>query len=516
MKVYLVIIPLLFLSVAGHAQEIEVNGRIVDYNKKPLPYATIKLKNAAIGVVSNQNGDFRLQLRQQFLRDTLVISFIGYNVEMVAVSNLKPQELNIIVLKDAATQLEAVEIQARRSGRLTAEKIVAAAIKNIEYNYPSDHFRYVAYYRDYQIKENNYTNLNEAIVRVIDDGFESNDQINTQLELMQYRVNKTFPTDTFSSKPYDNKEKKFIPQARVGSFGGNELAILRVHDALRNYENYAYSFVGTFSKDFIKNHTLQISKVVPHNNAIELYEIEFHSRLGAAGDSHFSSGKIYIEKQNYKIHKLEYSVYERSWKKDNLIYNIKVEYNEYHGKMYLNYISFNNKFMMRNPDDFEVVDTRILSDFSGFSILFNNELDTLSATNRSNYRFTINGKKIELDTIIFSSWGKGKELIAVIKNPGDYGVFADTKMAKNINAEYSNIKDNLNREVNKMTFIEATQYREIFVQKIEPQTTSNAKILPMDKFVPLSEAGVTSNMENFEDYWMNTPLKSSIDNNESF
>ena len=516
MKICLAIILLLFLSAATHGQESEVNGRIVDNNKRPLPYTTIRLKNAAIGVVSNQNGDFRLQLRQQFLLDTLIISYIGYNLEVIAVSQLKLQELNIIILKEAATQLGTIEIQARRSGRLTAAKIVAAAIKNIEYNYPIDHFRYVAYYRDYQIKEKNYTNLNEAIVRVIDDGFESNDQIDTQLELMQYRINKTFPTDTVSSKPYDNKEKKFIPQARVGTFGGNELAILRVHDALRNYENYAYSFVGTFSRDFIKNHTLQISKVITHNNAIKLYEIEFHSRLSASGDSHFSSGKIYIETQNYKIHKLEYSMHEKSWKKDNLIYNVKVEYNDYHGKMYLNYISFNNKFRMRNPDDFKVVDTRILSDFSGFSILFSHSPETLSATRKSNYRFTIDGKKVELDTVMFSSTGKGKEVIAVVKNPREYGFFADAKLASRMSIDYGSIKDDLNREVNKMTFIEATQYREIFVQKVEAETTPNTQVVAMDKFIPLSEAGVTSNMENFEDYWMNTPLKSSIDYNESF
>ena len=42
-------------------------------------------------------------------------------------------------------------------------------------------FNYVAYYRDYQIKNNTYTNLNEAIVRVLDSGFETDDQIDTKL-----------------------------------------------------------------------------------------------------------------------------------------------------------------------------------------------------------------------------------------------------------------------------------------------------------------------------------------------
>ena len=510
MKIFLLAISILSFSNPLLCQELaEVNGKVIDSNNKPLPYATIRLKNISIGVVSNQNGDFRMPLRPHFLKDTLVVSYIGFTMQKIPVAKLKREGNNIIVLKESTTTMSELEIHANPKGRMTAKKIVAAAINSIDVNYPMDPFTYVAYYRDYQIKENNYTNLSEAIVRVLDNGFDTNDQTDTKIELMQFILNKTFPIDTLSSVPYDNVEKKFIPQAKLGTFGGNELAILRVHDALRNFKNYSYSFVETLSENFILNHTFRLSKTVSHNNT-ELYEIKYKSTPSTGGGSHFSEGVMYIEKQNYKIHKMEYSMYEVS-DRNKLIYNIKVEYSDHDGKMYLNYISFNNEFKMRNADDFRVLDTRIMSNMCCFSVLFSHPTDSLTATNKNNYAFTIRGKKVELDEVTYAPHRKGKEIIAVIRNPGEYGLFADNELARQMTADYINIKDKQGRIVNEMTFIQATQYREIFVQKIEPEPASSNEISGIDKFTPLNKAEVTTNVRNFADYWMNTPLKKEIE-----
>jgi hypothetical protein len=509
-KIFLLIISILTLVNRVSGQELEeIKGKIVDGSNNPLPYATIRLKNTSIGLVSNQSGDFRLPLKPQFSRDTLIISYIGYSTKKIPIIQLKTELSNIIVLRESSTNLAQLEIRSKRRTRLTARKIVTAAISNMNINYPIHPFTYVAYYRDYQIKNNTYTNLNEAIVRALDSGFETNDQIDTKLELMQYRVNKTFPMDSLSSIPYDNKERKFIPKAILGSFGGNELAILRVHDALRNYNRYSYSFVEIFNKDFLKNHTFQLSKVVSHDT-VELYQVKFNSFAPVVGDSHFSEGVIYIEKQNYKIHKMEYSMYNKS-NDVKLVYNIKVEYRDNDGKLYLNYISFNNEFKMRNPDDFRVLDTRIASNFECFFVTFSHPPDPVSATNKKNYSFTIQGKKVELDTVIFSPDWERKEVMAVIKNSREHGIFANKKMATQMTVDYDNIKDLRGRPVNEMTFIQATQYRELFVQKVQQQMEPDTAVVAMDKFTPLSDAKVTTNMTNFEDYWMNTPLKREIE-----
>jgi hypothetical protein len=196
-----------------------------------------------------------------------------------------------------------------------------------------------------------------------------------------------------------------------------------------------------------------------------------------------------------------------------LLYNIEVEYRDNDGKMFLNYISFNNEFKMRNPDDFRVLDTRIASNFYCFFVTFSHPPDPVSATNKKNYSFTIQGKKVELDTIVFSPERERKEIEirAVIKNPPEHGIFANKKMAAQMTVDYGNIKDMRGRTVNEMTFIQATQYRELFVQKIQSQMEPDIAVVEMDKFTPLSDAKVTTNMTNFEDYWMNTPLKREVE-----
>ena len=136
-KIFLLVISICSLSNHLHCQELEgIKGKVVDINNKPLPYATIRLKNISMGVVSNQNGDFRLPFKQHIFQDTLIVSYIGYATLKLSMATLKAERNNIIVLKESPTHMSEVEIYAKRKGRLNAKKIAAAAINSIEINYP--------------------------------------------------------------------------------------------------------------------------------------------------------------------------------------------------------------------------------------------------------------------------------------------------------------------------------------------------------------------------------------------
>ncbi len=52
---------------------------------------------------------------------------------------------------------------------------------------------------------------------------------------------------------------KRIPHAMVGDQYGNELFILLVHDAIRNFDKRSFSFVDTLTQDFIRNHWFSTS-----------------------------------------------------------------------------------------------------------------------------------------------------------------------------------------------------------------------------------------------------------------
>ena len=136
--------------------------------------------------------------------------------------------------------------------------IIRRAIRNIGNNYPDKPFNFISYYRDYQKKDSNYINLNEAIVQTFDDGFSSGSDLN-KYRLLGFRKNTDFPTMNISpyyasrNDSYDSPDKT-IPNAILGDQYGNELFVLMTHDALRNFNKRSFSFVETFSKDFIIYH----------------------------------------------------------------------------------------------------------------------------------------------------------------------------------------------------------------------------------------------------------------------
>ncbi|HEX8060941.1 MAG TPA: carboxypeptidase-like regulatory domain-containing protein, partial [Cyclobacteriaceae bacterium] len=393
-----------------------ITGKLVDSQSgEPVPFATVKLQHLMMGVVSNANGDFQIPAKYRELDDFLVISCIGYTTRTIPLKELRQDNLNVIRLVQHATVLDAVTVRSRKRGGddhdrdryrapkgYSAERIVGLAIKAIKVNYPQDPYSYIGYYRDYQLKDTSYLNLNEAIVEVFDQGFATNDQLDTQLSLFEYRKNNDFPRDSAAAVPYDNKpsyvghsQNKYIPNAKLSSWGGNELSILRLHDAIRNNDIFSYSFVNVFNKEFLQNHFLKLDGEVMLDT-IKLYTISFESRYNASGPRNFAKGKLYIEKKNFAIHKIEYAAFNKTMRETHLMYDIKVEYVVNNGKMCLNYISFNNGFRLNDDALFKVIEIKYDRSSHAFVLDFNTVPQKVSVEDPGNYQFTVSGQPIKM------------------------------------------------------------------------------------------------------------------------
>jgi hypothetical protein len=345
MKYFFVIVTsFAFCTLRISAQDVQIiSAKIVDdKSKNPVPFVNIKIKGKNAGVVSNTDGDFQIPI--QYVSDTIVISCIGYLNKVVSLAGLSRDHINVIALAESDYQLKEVEVVSERKRRkILASTIVQRAIDKIVNNCSQKPYNYVAYYRDYQIMRDRYVNLNEAIVKITDAGFQTPDFKTTQIQLYQYKKNYDFQQDTTAAREYDNKKAKYVPHANIFSFGGNELSILRVHDAIRNYNVQSYSYVDVFKTGFIRNHYFRYEKPA-YLDSVLLYCISFESRLSASGPLHVARGKIYIEGLSYAIHKIEYANYYKEKGKEELLYNIQLEYSRVDSLMYLNYISFNNQF----------------------------------------------------------------------------------------------------------------------------------------------------------------------------
>ena len=483
-----------------------IEGKVINSTtSKPVPFATIKLKNNQLGVYANAEGDFKVARNIEFQDDSLIITCIGFKQSSLAYKALRENAVNKIFLTPVIYGLAEVKVTASRR-KPSSTAIIRRAIRKIQNNYPDKPFNFIAYYRDYQKKEKNYINLNEAIIQALDNGFSSEEALN-KYRLLDFRKNMDFPRmnispyyNLFGSADINNTDK-IIPNAILGDQYGNELFILMVHDAIRNFKTRSFSFVETFSDNFVFNHIFS-DPVTVFNNNLLLYKISFTGRSFVTGDSLEVSGAIYIQPKDYSIHKLEYSCYYRI-KGGELkqMFNIDTEYgyeNSVDSRMCLKYISFNNLFKVIDTDDKSFL--RVVNSYMDTTqninptviLNFNNKVDRVSASKKENYKIMVARKEIKISSIQVT----GKNVYIRFKNEYLKGRESTCEIT------FHDIKDISGNIVNKRKSIELFQYRELFVQEYnKPLTLKDSCYM---EYLPL-EQNCVSKFTGKEKYWMNTP-----------
>jgi hypothetical protein len=503
--------------------DLFIKGKIFNQeNHEVIPFATILLKQNKIGIISNSNGDFRLGIQPGFQADSVIISSIGFQRKALAYNSLESSKVNNIYLVPAVYKINEVTIVAKKK-KLKAEQIIGLAIQNIKNNYSHAPFNYTAYYRDYQKYSGKIFNLNEAIIYTEDNGFNQNLLLN-RFRLLDFKKNPNFPTMQIPSH-YDtitsingSMLKKVIPHSYLFDETGNELVILLVHDAIRNYNIRSFSFVNNFSEDFIPNHIFKKPKIVLYNN-LPLYEINFKLRpvvkgenydeLGAFElrpkvkvDNYDVKGTIYIQPDNYAIYKFDYSCfYVNSINEKKILFNISTEYdyeNSTDSPMHLKYISFNNTFELTDPDTssfFKVTDYYLNPkdpSNSTLTVEFNHTPEYYSVSDERNYTIFIDNEEIGIKKVV--PFDKSVNIIfeESVTNTEEKTYVLDLK----------NIWDTSENLINKRKTFEMYQFRELFVQSY-----NNTLHFIDDNYlnpIPLEQNLKSIFTDNY-DYWMNTP-----------
>ncbi len=87
---------LLLLPLLGRAQEVRINGRVVDAKtKQPVPFASLGLRDTDIGALSNEDGYFQLLKPGVFKQDSLVVMTLGYVRKALFVEPGKAENLRV-------------------------------------------------------------------------------------------------------------------------------------------------------------------------------------------------------------------------------------------------------------------------------------------------------------------------------------------------------------------------------------------------------------------------------------
>ncbi|MFC4267533.1 carboxypeptidase-like regulatory domain-containing protein [Polaribacter marinivivus] len=487
--------------------------------KQPIAFATIMLKSKNRGTHADTEGFFEIPLK--YIRDyTIHITSIGYISKEIQLSKITFSSVTILYLEPANTVLDEVVIRSKKKKekRILAYSIVKKAIANIPKNYPTKPYSYIGYYRDYQQPVNqeykkfvnakediDYINLHEGIIEVFDAGFGTNQLTNKQNQtvLRSFITNTDFRVDSTLTVPYDNESKKFSDNYKVTPLGGNELNLLNLVNAVRNYDKMSFSFANIFERDFLENHTFRVKKI-QYLDGKTLYEINLKTKKTNFRNRYFASGKIYIDKERFAIYKLNYNLYYGNI--NNLQYAITTEFSEKNSKMFLNYITFNNQFIARSSNYFKVDKVKLNINSFAFKVEFNKDvnLETLKPFKRK-FKATYKNKFLKIDRVTMLD---SKTLMVYLDTSQVY--ILDNKNEKSFitdfNFEVRNIKDVFGYTINKKVNLKFNQYRELFVQELFTNKDLPLNTSFVNKMKPLSESKIES-LNIADQYWINSPLK---------
>lgn len=138
-KISLIITLLLAINETFAQNEITISGKVVNkVTKEPLPYVIVAL-NSNIGAYTEIDGTFKLTFDKKFAKDTINVSFVGFNKQLIPVS--KFQKFNILLIELAPNDynIDNVVVQGKSQSVSTIFKKVN---ENISKNYISKPYNY--------------------------------------------------------------------------------------------------------------------------------------------------------------------------------------------------------------------------------------------------------------------------------------------------------------------------------------------------------------------------------------
>lgn len=136
-------IVFVFLTTGITAQGISFTGLIQDaHTKEPVSYASIYFTRSGIGKTSDSAGNFSFNI-SKFSKDTLVVSYVGYELYRLAINDsLNNQSIVIQLQRGAATNSVIVKSKFNK-GLFLWKKIMSKKKQYNRYNLPN--FGYEAY-----------------------------------------------------------------------------------------------------------------------------------------------------------------------------------------------------------------------------------------------------------------------------------------------------------------------------------------------------------------------------------
>lgn len=92
--------------------QIQLKGTVKDTNHLAIPYCSIGIKNSDIGAITDENGNFSLEIPENLAKNELIFEAAGYNLTSKSVQEI--QENSFIILTEKSISLSEVTLKTEK------------------------------------------------------------------------------------------------------------------------------------------------------------------------------------------------------------------------------------------------------------------------------------------------------------------------------------------------------------------------------------------------------------------
>lgn len=252
MKIKLLFFLLAISSICAHAQT-KVSGYVFDEYNEPIAYANILFKGSTEGTTSNENGRFYLESDEKW--DTLIVSFIGYELLEIPLPKSVNFDLKFILKEEASSLDEVVIITGKQSKKASENPAVKLLEKIWERKRQNGLNQFNQYeYDQYEKVEFDLNTIDSSLIksklfRGMEFVFEEVDTSSvtgkTYLPIFLNESVKKISGDNIS-----NKERQDLVGNKNSGFSNNQVIIDFIDDLYSEYNVYD-NYIKFFDKSFV-------------------------------------------------------------------------------------------------------------------------------------------------------------------------------------------------------------------------------------------------------------------------
>ena len=161
---------LIWICGTSLTAQTEIKSKVTDFlTYLPIENASVYIKNTTIGVITNVDGKFVLNVPQEHVNDTLIISSIGYESFKRVISEFDEEE---VFLEEDIASLDEVLVVAETRPK-TGNDIMLRALEELPENLPDSAYLQKGFLRHKERNKKQYKWLIESAITVYDSSYES-------------------------------------------------------------------------------------------------------------------------------------------------------------------------------------------------------------------------------------------------------------------------------------------------------------------------------------------------------